>query len=102
MNLTPKSQVVSSPPLGTNHAAFPLVQLDALCSLASPLPDIPLSLPGTLLHDMLLAQCSTPDSLALHSKLTPENPKEGAYILKESMVYQKRGFGLLKPCTCVS
>ncbi|KAJ9050213.1 hypothetical protein DSO57_1016541 [Entomophthora muscae] len=89
VTLIPASQVIP-PPHHHQPRNILLTQVVGLCSLASPQQDIPLALPGTLLHDVLLAQRSSPDGMALLSKLTPEHPKEGAYTLKESIVYQNK------------
>ncbi|KAJ9062297.1 hypothetical protein DSO57_1012092 [Entomophthora muscae] len=86
VTLIPVSQVLLSPSLPPTPGDSPLTQVVGLCSLAPPQQDILLALPGTLLHDVLLAQFSSPDSMALLSKLTPEHPKEGTYVLKESIV----------------
>ncbi|KAJ9088551.1 hypothetical protein DSO57_1021931 [Entomophthora muscae] len=68
--------VVSFSLLQTGLIASPPAWSVALCFLAPPLPDILLAVPGTLLHEVLLAQRYSPDSVALHSKLTSEHPKE--------------------------
>ncbi|KAJ9084492.1 hypothetical protein DSO57_1023812 [Entomophthora muscae] len=90
VTLIPASQVIPppSPPPTTDHP--PPTQVVGICSLAPPQQDILLALPGTLLHDVILTQRSSLDSIALLSKLTPEHLKEGAYILKESIVYQNK------------
>ncbi|KAJ9088937.1 hypothetical protein DSO57_1018047 [Entomophthora muscae] len=68
----------------------PLTQVVGLCYIAPPQQDILLALPGNLLHNVLLAQHFSLDSKALLSKLTLEHPKEGVYVLKESIVYQNK------------
>ncbi|KAJ9055755.1 hypothetical protein DSO57_1000614 [Entomophthora muscae] len=83
--LIPASQVILPHSLPPTPGDSPPTQVVGLCSLAPPQQDIPLALPGTLLHDVLLAQHSSPDVMVLLSKLTPEHLKEGAYALKESM-----------------
>ncbi|KAJ9076695.1 hypothetical protein DSO57_1023896 [Entomophthora muscae] len=90
VTLIPASQVILplSPPQNPGHP--PPTQVVGLCSLVPPQQDILLALPGTLLHDVLLARSSSPDSMVFLSKLTPEHPKEGTYTLKESIVYQKQ------------
>ncbi|KAJ9075895.1 hypothetical protein DSO57_1031306 [Entomophthora muscae] len=102
LTLIPASQVILPPsPPPTQGDSSP-TQVGGLCSLAPPQQDIPPVLSGTLLHDVLLAQCSSLESMALLFKLTPEHPKEGAYILKESIVYQNKQIWVPKSlCTCV-
>ncbi|KAJ9071965.1 hypothetical protein DSO57_1032072 [Entomophthora muscae] len=80
----------------------PPTKAAGLCSLTPSYQDILLALPGNLLYNVLLAQRSSPDGMALLSKLTPEHPKEDAYTLKESIVYQNKRIGFLRACVCVS
>ncbi|KAJ9061615.1 hypothetical protein DSO57_1018779 [Entomophthora muscae] len=93
VTLIPASQVILPPHCCRPQVTLPPTQVVGLCSLAPPQQDIPLALPGTLLHDVLLAQHSSPDSMILLSKLTPEHPNKGAYVLMESIVYQKANLG---------
>ncbi|KAJ9084689.1 hypothetical protein DSO57_1021721 [Entomophthora muscae] len=70
-----ESQVAYSPSSIWSLLPLPLLMLLPFASWR-PLQDILLSLPGTLFHDVLLAQFFSPDGMTLHSKLTPEHPKE--------------------------
>ncbi|KAJ9073070.1 hypothetical protein DSO57_1020366 [Entomophthora muscae] len=101
VTLIPASQVIlpPSPPQTLGHP--PPTQPVGLCSLAPPQQEILLALPGTLLHDVLMAQCSSLDGMALLSKLTPEHTKKGAYTLKDSLVYQNKQIWVPKSL-CVS
>ncbi|KAJ9064600.1 hypothetical protein DSO57_1028843 [Entomophthora muscae] len=103
VTLIPASQVIlpPSPPPTPGHP--PPTQVVGLCSLTPPpQQDILLALPGTFLHDVLLAQCSSLDSMVLLCKLMSEHPKEGAYALKESIVYQNKQIWVPKSlCACV-
>ncbi|KAJ9080577.1 hypothetical protein DSO57_1023404 [Entomophthora muscae] len=90
VKLIPVSQVFLPPLPPPTPGDSSTTQVVGLFSLAPSQQDIPLALPGTLLHDVLLAQRSSPDGMALLFKLTPEHPKEGVYVLKESIVYQNK------------
>ncbi|KAJ9061069.1 hypothetical protein DSO57_1024302 [Entomophthora muscae] len=57
---------------------FPPTQVAGLYSLVPSQQDILLALLDNLLHDVLLAQCSSSEGVALLFKLTPEHPMEGA------------------------
>ncbi|KAJ9051864.1 hypothetical protein DSO57_1000524 [Entomophthora muscae] len=48
----------------------------------------PLSLPGTLLYDVLVTQHSSLDSLAICAKLSPVSASNGPYTLKDRIIYQ--------------
>ncbi|KAJ9067649.1 hypothetical protein DSO57_1036981 [Entomophthora muscae] len=48
----------------------------------------PLALPSTLLHDVLVAQHSSPDSQAICAKLSPDSASNGPYTLKDRIIYQ--------------
>ncbi|KAJ9056287.1 hypothetical protein DSO57_1034756 [Entomophthora muscae] len=96
VTLIPASQMILSPLTAINPRS-PSPQSGCWSLLpGAPQQDILLALPGTLLHDVLLAQHSSPDSMVPLSKLTPEHPKEGAYALKESIVYQNKQIWVLK------
>ncbi|KAJ9063916.1 hypothetical protein DSO57_1035943 [Entomophthora muscae] len=84
------SQVILPPSLPQTPGHLPPTQAVGLCPLAPPQQDIPLALPGYLLHNVLMVQHSSTDIMVLLSKLTPEHPKEGTYTLKESIVYQNK------------
>ncbi|KAJ9064207.1 hypothetical protein DSO57_1032921 [Entomophthora muscae] len=51
--------------------------------------DPPLALPGTLLHNVLVAQHSSLDSQAICAKLSPNSASNGPYTLKDRIIYQK-------------
>ncbi|KAJ9061086.1 hypothetical protein DSO57_1024092 [Entomophthora muscae] len=88
VTLIPVSQVFLPPLLPPTQGDSPPTQVVGLCSLAPSQQEIRLVFPGILLHNVLLAQHSSPDGMALLSKPTPEHSKEGVYVLKESIVYQ--------------
>ncbi|KAJ9048486.1 hypothetical protein DSO57_1034682 [Entomophthora muscae] len=48
----------------------------------------PLSLPGKLLYDVLVAQHSSPDSQDICAKLSPVSASNGPYTLKDRIIYQ--------------
>ncbi|KAJ9050014.1 hypothetical protein DSO57_1018447 [Entomophthora muscae] len=48
----------------------------------------PLALPGTLLYDVLAAQNSFLDGLAICTKLSPVSASNGPYTLKDRIIYQ--------------
>ncbi|KAJ9066337.1 hypothetical protein DSO57_1010548 [Entomophthora muscae] len=90
VTLIPASQVISSSSPLLTPVESSTTQVAGLCYLAPFQQDILLALPGTLLHNVLLAQRSFLDGMTLHSKLTFKHPKEGSYVLKESIVYQNK------------
>ncbi|KAJ9049355.1 hypothetical protein DSO57_1025374 [Entomophthora muscae] len=48
----------------------------------------PLALPGTLLHNILVAQNSSPDGQAICAKLSPDSALNGPYTLNDRIIYQ--------------
>ncbi|KAJ9082255.1 hypothetical protein DSO57_1006041 [Entomophthora muscae] len=50
--------------------------------------DPPLALPDMLLHDVLVAQHSSPDGQAICAKLSPNSASNGPYTLKDRIIYQ--------------
>ncbi|KAJ9085887.1 hypothetical protein DSO57_1009466 [Entomophthora muscae] len=71
VTLIPVSWVISSSSPLPTPVDSPPTQVAGLCSLAPSQQYILLVLLGTLLHDMLLDQYSSPCSVALLFKLTP-------------------------------
>ncbi|KAJ9060394.1 hypothetical protein DSO57_1031363 [Entomophthora muscae] len=63
-------------------------QLLVIAPGSSPELDPPLALPGMLLHDVLVAQHSSPDSQAICTKLSPTSASNGPYTLKDRIIYQ--------------
>ncbi|KAJ9071522.1 hypothetical protein DSO57_1036088 [Entomophthora muscae] len=59
-----------------------------LLSLLVPVPEFPLVLPGSLLHDVVSTQYTLLDGQVILSELSPEHPLLGPYVLKERIVYQ--------------
>ncbi|KAJ9076911.1 hypothetical protein DSO57_1021765 [Entomophthora muscae] len=68
-------------------SAVLLPTLGLLAPLALVL-EFPLVLPGSLLHDVVSTQYILPDCQVILSKLSPEHPLLGPYVLKERIVYQ--------------
>ncbi|KAJ9085221.1 hypothetical protein DSO57_1016200 [Entomophthora muscae] len=88
----PESLVLPAPGLSSPHtpatapAATPqlLIIGPGPSSEAAPL----LALPGMLLHNILVAQHSSPDSQAICAKLSPDSASNGPYTLKDRIIYQ--------------
>ncbi|KAJ9072591.1 hypothetical protein DSO57_1025971 [Entomophthora muscae] len=59
-----------------------------LLALLVSVPKFPLVLPGSLLHDVVSTQYTLLDGQVIMSKLSPEHPLLGPYVLKERIVYQ--------------
>ncbi|KAJ9086783.1 hypothetical protein DSO57_1000408 [Entomophthora muscae] len=86
----------SPSPLPLPPTTAPVVSSQLL--VIGPAPSLeappPLALPGTLLHNVLVAQNSSLDSQAICATLSPDSAFNGPYTLKDRIIYQtiKCGF----------
>ncbi|KAJ9053028.1 hypothetical protein DSO57_1028284 [Entomophthora muscae] len=65
-----------------------LLPTPGLLALLVPVPEFPLVLSGSLLHDVVSTQYTSPNGQVILSKLSPEHLLLGPYALKERIVYQ--------------
>ncbi|KAJ9050264.1 hypothetical protein DSO57_1016063 [Entomophthora muscae] len=77
-------------PLPHTPATAPVVtsQLLAISPAPSSEAALPLALSGTLFHNVLVAQHSSPDGQAICTKLSPDSTFNGPYTLKDKIIYQ--------------
>ncbi|KAJ9082413.1 hypothetical protein DSO57_1004671 [Entomophthora muscae] len=78
---SPLPQTPAMVPVVTSHI---LVIGPASLSGAAP----PLALCGTLLHNVMVAQNSSPDNQVIYAKLSPNSASNGPYTLKDRIIYQ--------------
>ncbi|KAJ9076606.1 hypothetical protein DSO57_1024476 [Entomophthora muscae] len=92
VTVIPESLILLDPAssLPQTSAIAPVVSPQLLVIGPGPLSEAapPLALPGTLLHDVLVAQHSSPDGQAICAKLFPVSASNGPYTLKDRIIYQ--------------
>ncbi|KAJ9069876.1 hypothetical protein DSO57_1014198 [Entomophthora muscae] len=91
-------------PLTCSPVTAPVASPQLLVIAPGPSSEVatPLALPGTLLHDVLAAQHSSPDGQAICAKLSPDSASNGPYTLKDRIIYQNKKVWVPKElCVCV-
>ncbi|KAJ9053986.1 hypothetical protein DSO57_1019165 [Entomophthora muscae] len=84
VTIIPDSLILTEPDVPT-IAPPQILAIDPVSSSeAAP----PLALPGTLLHNVLVAQHSSPDGQAICAKLSPDSVSNVPYTLKDRIIYQ--------------
>ncbi|KAJ9083760.1 hypothetical protein DSO57_1031443 [Entomophthora muscae] len=94
VTVIPESLILldSGSPLPQTPATAPVVSPQLLVIAPGPSSEaaLPLALPGTLLHNVLVAQYSSPDSQAICAMLSPDSVSNGPYTLKDRIIYQNK------------
>ncbi|KAJ9078928.1 hypothetical protein DSO57_1001679 [Entomophthora muscae] len=91
-------------PLPQTPATAPIVSPQLLSIAPGPSSEAAplLALPGTFLHDVLVAQHSSPDGQAICAKLSPGSASNGLYTLKDRIIYQNNNCGFQRNCSSMS
>ncbi|KAJ9070409.1 hypothetical protein DSO57_1008450 [Entomophthora muscae] len=91
VTVIPESLILpdSSSPLPQTPATAPVASLRLLVIGPAPSSEaaLPLALPSTLLHDVLVAQHSSPDGQTICAKLSSDSTSNGPYTLKDRIIY---------------
>ncbi|KAJ9062028.1 hypothetical protein DSO57_1015073 [Entomophthora muscae] len=92
VTVIPESLILLYPgsPLPQTPPTAPAVSPQLLVIAPAPSSELapPLALPSTLLHNVLVAQHSSPDGQAICAKLSPDSASNGPYTLKDRIIYQ--------------